>query len=145
MERQLKLRFGIQLDRNVTEPLHQRNIWFCLNQLLLYLIVHILFISYYRGAVGALLVYDIAKHLTYENVERWLKELRDHADQNIVIMLVKKFLSYQKHLPYYMIQLYGCNQVRYQSAISPHFTDKSESLCLLLHVTTGWVKIWWMM
>ena len=34
------------------------------------------------------MVYDIAKHLTYENVERWLKELRDHADQNIVIMLV---------------------------------------------------------
>ena len=24
----------------------------------------------------------------YENVERWLKELRDHADNNIVIMLV---------------------------------------------------------
>lgn len=46
------------------------------------------FIRYYRGAVGALLVYDIAKHLTYENVERWLKELRDHADSNIVIMLV---------------------------------------------------------
>lgn len=44
--------------------------------------------SYYRGAVGALLVYDIAKHMTYENVERWLKELQDHADQNIVIMLV---------------------------------------------------------
>lgn len=33
-------------------------------------------------------MYDIAKHLTYENVERWLRELRDHADQNIVIMLV---------------------------------------------------------
>lgn len=44
--------------------------------------------AYYRGAVGALLVYDIAKHLTYENVERWLRELRDHADNNIVIMLV---------------------------------------------------------
>jgi len=44
--------------------------------------------AYYRGAVGALLVYDIAKHLTYENVERWLRELRDHADANIVIMLV---------------------------------------------------------
>ena len=48
----------------------------------------VFFSSYYRGAVGALLVYDIAKHLTYENVERWLRELRDHADQNIVIMLV---------------------------------------------------------
>ncbi|KAF9179212.1 Ras- protein Rab-11A [Mortierella polycephala] len=44
--------------------------------------------AYYRGAVGALLVYDIAKHATYENVGRWLKELRDHADTNIVIMLV---------------------------------------------------------
>ncbi|VVC25542.1 Hypothetical protein CINCED_3A010587 [Cinara cedri] len=44
--------------------------------------------AYYRGAVGALLVYDIAKQLTYQNVERWLSELRDHADQNIVIMLV---------------------------------------------------------
>ncbi|TFL01001.1 ras-domain-containing protein [Pterulicium gracile] len=44
--------------------------------------------AYYRGAVGALLVYDIAKHATYVNVIRWLKELRDHADSNIVIMLV---------------------------------------------------------
>ena len=40
--------------------------------------------AYYRGAVGALLVYDIAKHLTYENVERWLKELRDHAGLCII-------------------------------------------------------------
>jgi small GTP-binding protein len=44
--------------------------------------------AYYRGAVGALLVYDIAKHVTYENVERWLRELRDHAEQSIIIMLV---------------------------------------------------------
>ena len=49
--------------------------------------------AYYRGAVGALLVYDIAKHLTYENVERWLRELRDHADANIVIMLVSDELQ----------------------------------------------------
>eukprot|EP00457_Paulinella_chromatophora_P017917 gb/GEZN01019085.1/.p1 GENE.gb/GEZN01019085.1/~~gb/GEZN01019085.1/.p1 ORF type:complete len:224 (-),score=30.91 gb/GEZN01019085.1/:41-712(-) len=44
--------------------------------------------AYYRGAVGALLVYDISKRITYDNVSRWLKELRDHADRNIVIMLV---------------------------------------------------------
>lgn len=43
---------------------------------------------YYRGAVGALLVYDISQQKTFESVERWLKELRDHADANIVIMLV---------------------------------------------------------
>lgn len=44
--------------------------------------------AYYRGAVGALLVYDISKHLTYESAERWLKELYEHADDHIVVMLV---------------------------------------------------------
>ncbi|XP_067304031.1 ras-related protein Rab-25b [Pseudorasbora parva] len=44
--------------------------------------------AYYRGAVGALLIYDISKHLTYESAERWLKELYDHADAHIVVMLV---------------------------------------------------------
>ncbi|KAF8395183.1 hypothetical protein HHK36_019125 [Tetracentron sinense] len=43
--------------------------------------------AYYRGAVGALLVYDITKKQTFENVQRWLRELRDHADSNIVIMM----------------------------------------------------------
>ncbi|CAM8951244.1 unnamed protein product [Rhodiola kirilowii] len=44
--------------------------------------------AYYRGARGALLVYDTTKPTTFENVRRWLKELRDHADANIVIMLI---------------------------------------------------------
>merc|ERR1712228_585116 len=44
--------------------------------------------AYYRGAVGALLVYDISKRVTFDNLERWLQDLRDHADPNIVIMLV---------------------------------------------------------
>jgi Ras-related protein Rab-11A len=33
-------------------------------------------------------VYDTTRHVTFENVERWLKELRDHTDAYIVIMLV---------------------------------------------------------
>ncbi|KAE9591918.1 hypothetical protein Lal_00038686 [Lupinus albus] len=44
--------------------------------------------AYYRGALGALLVYDTTKPITFDNVSRWLKELRDHADSNIVIMLI---------------------------------------------------------
>ena len=57
--------------------------------------------AYYRGAVGALLVYDISKQQTYENVTRWLKELRDHADSNIVIMLVgnKSDLKHLRAVP----------------------------------------------
>lgn len=57
--------------------------------------------SYYRGAVGALLVYDISKRLTFDNVERWLKELRTHADPSIVVMLVgnKNDLKHLKAVP----------------------------------------------
>lgn len=47
------------------------------------------------------MVYDIAKHATYVNVTRWLKELRDHADANIVIMLVgnKSDLKHLRAVP----------------------------------------------
>ena len=44
--------------------------------------------AYYRGAIGALLVYDITKRESFENCERWLRELRAHADPSIVAMLV---------------------------------------------------------
>ena len=46
-------------------------------------------------------MYDIAKHATYVNVTRWLKELRDHADSNIVIMLVgnKSDLKHLRAVP----------------------------------------------
>ncbi|RWW18293.1 hypothetical protein GW17_00017734 [Ensete ventricosum] len=44
--------------------------------------------AYYRGAVGAMLVYDITKRQTFDHVARWLDELRGHADRNIVIMLI---------------------------------------------------------
>lgn len=43
--------------------------------------------AYYRGAVGALLVYDISKSSSFENVDKWLKELKDHADSQTVVML----------------------------------------------------------
>ena len=45
--------------------------------------------SYYRGAVGALVVYDITSRQSFLNCERWLQELREHADSRIVVMLVR--------------------------------------------------------
>jgi len=57
--------------------------------------------AYYRGAVGALLVYDIAKNVTFKNVERWLTELRENAAPNIAIMLVgnKSDLRHLREVP----------------------------------------------
>jgi len=44
--------------------------------------------AYYRGALGALLVYDVTLFSSFENIPRWLKELRDHANRDIVLVLV---------------------------------------------------------
>ncbi|KAF9174229.1 hypothetical protein BGX21_010871 [Mortierella sp. AD011] len=45
-------------------------------------------VAFYRGAVGALLVYDISKASSFQNLERWLSELKEHADPNIVLALI---------------------------------------------------------
>mmetsp|Transcript_71428 Transcript_71428/g.140260 ORF Transcript_71428/g.140260 Transcript_71428/m.140260 type:complete len:217 (-) Transcript_71428:162-812(-) len=44
--------------------------------------------SHYRRAVGALLVYDVTRQATFQNCLKWLEELRQNAEQNVVIMLV---------------------------------------------------------
>ncbi|KAL9360121.1 hypothetical protein Peur_048244 [Populus x canadensis] len=44
--------------------------------------------AYYRGALGAMLLYDITKRPTFDHVVRWVDELRAHADNSIVIMLI---------------------------------------------------------
>lgn len=51
--------------------------------------------------MGALLVFDLTKHHTYAVVERWLKELYDHAEATIVVMLVgnKSDLTQAREVP----------------------------------------------
>ncbi|KAF3435902.1 hypothetical protein FNV43_RR22994 [Rhamnella rubrinervis] len=44
--------------------------------------------AYYRGAVGALVVYDISRKSTFESVKRWLDELTTHCDTTVARMLV---------------------------------------------------------
>jgi len=44
--------------------------------------------SYYRGAAGALLVYDITRRETFEHLTTWLEDCRKFSNQNIVIMLI---------------------------------------------------------
>ncbi|XP_064296156.1 LOW QUALITY PROTEIN: ras-related protein Rab-4B-like, partial [Phalacrocorax carbo] len=43
--------------------------------------------SYYRGAAGALLVYDITSRETYNALTNWLTDARTLASPNIVIIL----------------------------------------------------------
>jgi Ras-related protein Rab-2A len=44
--------------------------------------------SYYRGAAGALLVYDVTRRDTFEHLASWLEDAKQHANPNMTIMLV---------------------------------------------------------
>ena len=44
--------------------------------------------AHYKRARGAIIVYDITKASTFQNVSKWMTALKTHAGENIVIMLV---------------------------------------------------------
>ena len=44
--------------------------------------------SYFRGASGALLVFDITRRSTFNHVTDWLDDLRQIAEEGIVVVLV---------------------------------------------------------
>lgn len=44
--------------------------------------------SYYRGAAGAMLVYDITNRNSFNHIPAWLREVRENADEDCLIMLV---------------------------------------------------------
>ena len=44
--------------------------------------------SYYRGAKGAFVVYDITRKNTFESVDSWISALRSAADKNLNIIII---------------------------------------------------------
>ena len=44
--------------------------------------------SYYRGAIIALVVYDITNRSSFVNLQRWLDEVKDHSHEYIQVILI---------------------------------------------------------
>ena len=44
--------------------------------------------SYYRGSIGALLVYDVTNRTSFENLVRWLEEMKENGYSKMTIILV---------------------------------------------------------
>lgn len=58
--------------------------------------------SYYRGAAGALLVYDVTRRQTFEQVLSWLEDARLHSSSSeMVVVLVgnKSDLEHRRQVP----------------------------------------------
>mmetsp|Transcript_3860 Transcript_3860/g.5868 ORF Transcript_3860/g.5868 Transcript_3860/m.5868 type:complete len:217 (+) Transcript_3860:157-807(+) len=53
--------------------------------------------QYYRNAFGAIIVFDITQRMSFENVKRWLTEVRDVAPQDVVTMLVGNKADLKQH------------------------------------------------
>ena len=58
--------------------------------------------TYYRGAAGALLVYDITRRDTYVHLVKWLSELKENAPKDITIILIgnKNDLENERQVSY---------------------------------------------
>ena len=44
--------------------------------------------TYYKGAVGALLVYDITNKESFLHCKNWLEELKENGDKDVIVILV---------------------------------------------------------
>ena len=58
--------------------------------------------TYYKGAIGALLVYDITRRDTFSHVTKWLEEVRANSSKSITVILIgnKKDLETKRQVSY---------------------------------------------
>ena len=58
--------------------------------------------TYYKGAIGALLVYDITRKETFDHINKWLNEVKLNGSKDICCILIgnKKDLEEQRQVKY---------------------------------------------
>ena len=44
--------------------------------------------TYYKGAIGAFLVYDITRKETFEHITKWLQEVKTNGSKSVCIVLI---------------------------------------------------------
>ncbi len=44
--------------------------------------------AYYKGAKGAFVVYDISRKASFNNIDKWLFDLKNNGDENINIVII---------------------------------------------------------
>ena len=44
--------------------------------------------AYYKGAKGALIVYDITQKTTFENISKWMTEIKEKSSKDMKVMII---------------------------------------------------------
>ena len=80
--------------------------------------------SYYRGAIGAILVYDLTNEDSFKAVPKWLTDCREHTNQNLSTILVGN-----------KCDLESLRQINYEDA--KEFSRDHNLLCIETSAKTG--------
>ncbi|KAJ3434612.1 ras-related protein rab11 [Anaeramoeba flamelloides] len=97
--------------------------------------------AYYKGAVGAVLVFDITKYQSFESCENWIKEVRENAPPNITITLVgnksdlghiravsnEKASTFARKFGLTFFETSALNNTNVEKAFFDHFNDIYQS------------------
>lgn len=49
---------------------------------------HAISVSYYRTASGIMLIYDISRRRSFENIAKWLRKIDEHAKEDVTKLLI---------------------------------------------------------
>lgn len=69
--------------------------------------------SYYRGAHGVILTYDVTRMDTFENLQQWLREVEQYTPnngENVVKLLVGNKIDLGREVPRQMAEEWARNQ-----------------------------------
>mmetsp|Transcript_29199 Transcript_29199/g.81680 ORF Transcript_29199/g.81680 Transcript_29199/m.81680 type:complete len:232 (-) Transcript_29199:324-1019(-) len=86
--------------------------------------------SYYRGAAGALLVYDISRRATFNHLTSWLTDARNLTTPNTIIMLIgnKADLDDQRDVTFEEAQAFADENGSLRRPVSLHVLLSAYSL-----------------
>ena len=54
--------------------------------------------SYYKGAHGILLIYDVTNQKSFENIKKWLAQIKEEASSKVVVILVANKIDCEKRV-----------------------------------------------
>ncbi|RNA09299.1 ras-related Rab-30 [Brachionus plicatilis] len=65
--------------------------------------------SYYRSANAIIIVYDISNQPSFDRLPEWLRELRQHINDRVTLILVgnKSDLTESREIPYHIGELFA--------------------------------------